>query len=218
MCLAIAPEPQSRNRPIDRLWKRLSATPLRLLSLGAGVHAVAWGLLLAGDYVPATPSARGIFAFSLVYGVLGALLLGYLMTNLPKWLGRNAIHYGWYGGAYLALLLGLALMEAGLFLGTGWAVVGATLVLFAWFLGFRVLAGERVWASGPMQRLTAVFTNILAIGLAAIAAFAVGLAANWPPLMQVAVHGGAWLVLMPSLVGLALTARLKGIRFGFNGR
>ena len=219
MCLAIAPKPQSRNGPIHRLWKKLSATPARLLGFGAGLHLAAWALLIAADLVPATEFARGIFAFSLVYGILGAVLLGYLLTSVPQWLGRGAIHPGWYGGAYLAFLLGLALMEAGgLFLGAGWAVWGTALVLFAWFLGCRVLVQERFWATGTLRWVITAFTGILAIGMAAILAFSIGLAANWVALMQAGIHGGIWLVLMPSLFGVAFMTWRVGGGFAFQGR
>jgi len=218
MCLAIAPEPQPRNGPIDRIWKKLSASPLRLLSFGAGLHAVVWVSLVAGDCLPATESARWIFAFSLFYGVLGAMLLGYLMTNVPKWLGRTAVHYGWYGAAYLGLLFGLTLMEAGLFLSAGWGVAGTVLILSAWLLGFRALTWQLVWASGLVRRVMTVVMGSLAIGLAGIITFAVGLAADWPRAMQLGVYVGFWLVLMPSLFSLVFMGRLKGVPFLLQGR
>jgi uncharacterized protein involved in response to NO len=196
----------------------LSATPLRLLTFGAGLHTAVWAVLLAGDCLSATQFAQGIFAFSLIYGLLGAVLLGYLLTNLPKWVGRAPIHYGWYAGAYLALLFGLMLMEAGLFLGASWAVSGSVLVLSAWGLGFRALGWEREWASGRIRPVIDLFMGSLAIGLGAIVIFAIGLAADWPRAIQLGVHAGFWLVLLPSLASFGLIAWLKGVPFLLQGR
>lgn len=218
MCLAIAPEPQSRKGFIDRVWKKLSATPLRLLTFGAGLHAVIWASLLTGDCLSSAQSAHGIFAFSMIYGVLGAVLLGYLLTIVPKWLGRTAVHYGWYGGAYMGLLFGLTLIEAGLFLSAGWGVAGVALVLGAWLLGFRALGWQVVWASGPVRRVMTVVMGALAIGQVGMVIFAVGLAADWPRALQLGVDVGLWLALMPSLASLAFMGWLKGAPFVVQGR
>jgi uncharacterized protein involved in response to NO len=149
----------------------------------------------------------------MIYGVLGAMLLGYLLTNVPKWLGRTAVHYAWYAGAYLGLLFGLTLMEAGLFLSAGWGVAGAALVLSAWLLGFRALGWQVVWATGPVRRVMTVVMGALAIGQAGMVIFAVGLAADWPRAMQLGVDVGLWLALVPSLASLALMGWLKGVPF-----
>lgn len=218
MCLAIAPQPECRTGPIDRAWRRLSATPLRLLTFGAGLHAGVWAWLLAWGCLPVTEIARGVLAFSLVYGVLGAVLLGHLLTNVPKWLGRTAIHYGWYGGAYLGLLFGLALLEASLFLSAGWAAAGALLVLCAWLLGFRALGWQVVWAGGRVRRVMTAVMGSLAMGSAGIVTFVIGLAADWPWAIQLGVQVGFWLVLLPSLASLAVLGWLKGVPFVLQGR
>jgi hypothetical protein len=166
--------------------------PLRLLGLGAAVHGLVLVVLALAGLPPGSGPA---LQFALVYGVGGLVLLGALLTYLPRWLQTASVHYGWYGGANLLGLAGLALLEVGLYQGHAWLAGGALLLLAGWLVATRALWWVYHFARPARRAVAWPLLLALSLGGLGIGLFLVGLAFD---------HAG-WMAVSPA-VGLFTAA------------
>lgn len=211
MCLAIAPVNRERPGRVQRWWRPLASSPLRLLAFGAVLHILVIAGLGAGGRLPGGSGAPGL-SFILSYGIAGPVLLGFLLTWLPARFRREPVHYATYTTIWFLLLTGLALLEAGWWLGRGWHVAGALLLLLAWVLALRALHWTVLWVWGPPGRALRLLLVSLCAGATGIPVYA-GAVLSGSPLLQRYPHGAVWLVIalgIPAVLWYLARHRMAG--------
>lgn len=162
-----AGHPEMTTRTADRMrrWQgpALLSYGFRPFFLGgalwAAVAMVLWVLMLAGALAPAGPfDAISWHGHEFLFGALGAIIAGFLLTAVPNWTGRLPVT-GWRLGALALLwLAGRAVVTLPLGLPPGWVAVidvGFPVVLGAMILR-EIMAGKN-WRNLPVLLLLAVF-------------------------------------------------------------
>lgn len=201
MCLAIAPVSRERSGRLQRLWRPLSASPLRLLAVGAALHGVILIALGASGRLPDGPDAPGV-QIATYYGIAGSVLLGFLLTWLPSRFRREAVHYAVYTTIWFLMITGMALLEAGLWQGRGWHAAGAMVLLLAWVVALRALYWIVLWVWGQAGRLLGGLLLLLVAGAAGLPLQVLAVLTD-SPLLQRYPHGAISLT-----VGLLVLAAL----------
>ncbi len=209
MCFAIAPEKQEPEGRLTRYWKRVAHSPLRLLSLGAIIHGVVIIFLITSAGLEPVARKGPVIEFMALFGLVGSVLFGALLTWLPNWFNRSPVEYAWYALSNFLMLVGLVLLAAGLHATSAWAVGGAASYLLAWLLLLRALWWTAVWVRGTAGRVVNLLIGNLALGGLGIVVFIAGLALDHARLMLVPVELFPWLVGLPVLTGLAVLYRAR---------
>ena len=131
----------------------------------AALAMALWILTLTGVIaLPAAFDPVSWHAHAFLFGTLGAIIAGFLLTAVPNWTGRLPVT-GWPLGALALLWLAGRVMTT-VTLGANWALVAAVDVAFPLTLAAMILreimAGKN-WRNLPVLILLAVFA--LANGL-----------------------------------------------------
>lgn len=155
MCIAIPPPLRQHPPPTTGWWKRLSASPARLLGVGATLQLLASALSSLYGSGP-------ISLLSLLLA-LATLLLGSALQRIPERLHSLPLSYPLTVVLFTLLTLG-GLLTA---LGSGnSAIAGLTLTAWAWFLALRTLRWKLHWAHGSVPlALKILYRLLLALGL-----------------------------------------------------
>jgi uncharacterized protein involved in response to NO len=122
-----------------------------------------WVLTLVGVFTPITRmDAVSWHAHAFLFGYLGAIIAGFLLTAVPNWTGRLPV-VGWQLGGLVALwLAGRLAILISLYLPTGVAAgidLAFPIVLGAVLLR-EILVGKN-WSNLVVLALLALFTNLL---------------------------------------------------------
>lgn len=128
-------------------------------ALWAGLAMLVWIGLLAGTWeVPSRFSAVDWHAHAMLFGYLGAVIAGFLLTAVPNWTGRLPVVGWWLGGLFGLWLLGrVAVTVSALF--PAWVGIAADLsfpVALAALILREIVAG-RNWRNLIVLALLAVF-------------------------------------------------------------
>lgn len=178
-----------------------------MAAIWAALAMALWVLMLAGRWpAPGGWDPIAWHAHALVFGYLGAVIAGFLLTAVPNWTGRLPVT-GWP----LAGLAGLWLAGRGAVAAAGllpWPLVLALDLAFplalCLFLGREVLAG-RNWRNLPVLALATGFTLAVAGFHLAPGADGYGLRAGLAAvLLLIALIGGR---IIPSFTRNWLAAR-----------
>jgi len=112
------------NSILNRLWRIVSSTQLRLFSFCAFIHS----LVLGGLYIHNTATGAHInlhaYLFGFTYGILALLAYGILLTWFPKNFSLSPVHYGRYNVIYRLMMIGLGSLEVGIFFSNNWMLAG----------------------------------------------------------------------------------------------
>ena len=170
MCLAVAPNRQCNNGFLSRVWRRISSTPLRLLSFCALVHSLILLSLFAYTTATALPIDTSAYTFALAYGIVALLAFGCLLTWLPGKYSLSPVHYARYNAIYLFMMAGLTLVAVGILLGNNWLFGGMLLFIPAWLIAVQTLWQAHTWLNTSAQSVSRVLilllcANFLGLGL-----------------------------------------------------
>lgn len=186
-------------------WHVWTAAPHRVMFLPGVVQfvlalaLVAWevagrslGLMAPPPW--AVPPAWA-HAYLLVFATFPWFLFGFAMTALPNWTGVTVPRPRWLA-AGLAMMAGVLVLYAGLFVHPLLAAAGGALQLAGWIAGCLALA--RMFAASPKFDAQALaIIVLLGVGAAAAAFQLYGIAAPEPEVVRVAGLAGIWLFLLP---------------------
>ena len=171
MCFAIAPENQSRHGRFHHHWMRVASSPLRLLGTGALVQVVFLAVFGMCDLLPETSRSAGALQFVLIYGIVGSLILGLLLSWLALQFNRQPVHYAVYVVTCFLMFTGMWLVAVGMYAGGGWMTAGAVSVLLAWVIALRALWWIAIWVWGPSGAITRVLMSGCVTAMAGIPLF-----------------------------------------------
>lgn len=213
MCLAVAPNQNSRNGFISQIWRRIAATPIRLLTLCALFHIAVFGGLLMHDIAAATTINTHAYMFVLAYGIFALLAFGYLLTWLPRRFSLSPVHYARYNGIYLFTMAALVTIEISLYSASDWIFAGMLLLVPAWLIALQSLWHLHSWLNANVQAFSRVLMLLLALNFICLALSITGQLVSADMLTIFAISSSnllVWpLLLLTSLV-LFLIAPAKG--------
>ena len=124
---------------------------MRLLSFCALIHALILGALFLNELAAGRVPDLAAYLSGLSYGILALLAFGHLLTWLPKKYSQSPIHYGRYNSIYLLMMTGLGILEAGIFLGNSWPLIGMFLLVPAWLVALQGLRNVHIWINSESQ-------------------------------------------------------------------
>ena len=213
MCLAVAPNQNSRNGLISRMWQRVASTPLRLLTLCALIHVAVFSGLLMRDIAAGTIINTHAYMFVLAYGILASLAFGYLLTWLPRRFSLSPVHYARYSGIYLFMMAALVTIEISLYFASNWIFAGMLLLVPAWLIALQSLWHLHSWINASVQPFSRVLMLLLTINFICLSLSITGQFVSADMLTIIAISSSTLLVwpllLLTSLV-LFLIAPAKG--------
>ena len=167
MCLAIGPvNPASRGR-LASAWWQVAAHPHRLFIFSALVHGAIMNLILVYQ-------EPGFVCYELImfvlYGVVAALFLGFLLRDWPEWNRTSAISYPAYGAVYNLNFIALLLIELGFVLWPSVLLLGGLMMCVAWLLALRALLWSHKWRLGKhswlnMLLMLSLYALIVALSI-----------------------------------------------------
>jgi len=203
VCLAISANSGQRSGPIGQAWGRISHNPFRLFVFAAVSH----GIVIAGMAKTGIAADGLALSFLILIGLVPLPLLGYALSRMPRWLVQSPVHYGWYFGVFLLVMLALSMLEAGILLGVGWWFGGLLLLALAWVLGIHPLWWMSRMARsryGTLVRVPSIAMNV--IPLTIVMSFGAWMF-NAPKAFYETVMAGSVLAYALSLLSLALLYR-----------
>ena len=147
MCIAI-PSPGHRGGTAGwRWWRRLCASPIRLLGFSSALQLA--GLAL---YSTLAASAEPLAAWlPALFVALGTLLLGISLTRIPQRLGVLPVSH-----PFLVVLFTLITTGGLLALLPSWTVAGRILAFIGWILALRDLWWKLKWAPRRLLRMVLI--------------------------------------------------------------
>lgn len=147
MCIAIPPPgPATRSTADPGWWRWLSENPTRLFGSATLIQAI---FLTAAIWYHAGFSGLWLPG---VVGLLGSLVLGWLLQNLPVKLGASPVDYIRYASLFFLQLPAGVLLLLYAMTGHYWlAVVGLLLALVVWLLLWRHFRWQLQWAVRPAR-------------------------------------------------------------------
>lgn len=204
MCLAIAPNQQCSNGIISRGWRVVSSTPLRLFSFCALIHFLILGSLFLYNTTTGAYINSHAYVFGLIYGILALVAFGYMLTWLPKKYSQPPIHYGRYSAIYLLMMIGLGLLEAGLFTNSKLVFAGMLLLIPAWLLIYQSLRNIHIWINSSSQQISRILMLLLSLNFINLCLSVLGQYVSANKLTTLATSSST-LFIWPLLIATALT-------------
>lgn len=163
MCLAVAPNKQSSNGVLSRIWRNVSATPFRLLTICALAHTLILGGLFLRDVSANHAFDTHTYMFALSFGILALFGFGYLLTWLPRKYSLSPVHYARYNSIYLFMMTGLLVLETGIIFGGNWAVIGMLLLIPAWLIALQSLWNLHIWMNAGAQKVSRLMMLLVSL-------------------------------------------------------
>lgn len=202
MCPA-SPNRRQQAGVLGKAWGRIAHNPFRLFVFAALSHGVIVTAMFEGG--AATDDLS--LSFLILVGLVPLPVLGYALSRMPAWLAQSPVHYGWYFGVFLLVMLALSMLEAGMLLGLGWWFGGLLLLALAWVLGIHPLWWMSRMARsdcGRYAQLPPVTMNAIPVGIVMV--FGAWMF-NAPKAFYEAVMAGSVLGYTLSLVSLVVLYR-----------
>ncbi len=200
------------STPLGR-WEVFTAAPHRVMFFGGVCQIVAtllwWSVELMGRYTdwwaPLSPtvSATWAHAFLMLYGLFLFFIFGFLMTTYPRWMNGPLVERRHYVTAFVLLFGGLALFYLGLFTDRYVVALGVALFLSGWAVGIAAL--WRVFRLAPAKDKSYERWLNLAhcLGWLGGAMYLVWVLVPTWELLQLSLHMGLWLFLVPVFITVA---------------
>ena len=168
---------RNESAPRAAFLATLATAPHRLLFFIGAANVLAamawWTAWLAGGAAMPTVPAGWMHGFVMQYQVLPTFIFGFLLTVFPRWMGLTDATKWHYLPVGLGLLLGQALVLAGLWRGSSLLLhLGVIDTLAGWIAAMAVLAGWLVRARAPNWHALSCFAALV-FGLAGLIAFTV---------------------------------------------
>ena len=191
------------------MWDWISGDPFRLLCSCALFHAmlltsIAW----QGDFQAG--NMHWILCV-LIYGITSLPLLGYLMSELPKWFRQSPVHYLRYFSCFVSGFTALSLMQYGLFSGSlAWLLWGDFLLLLSHAIALRGIWSIYKWVDLSRHSRMPRLMGCLLLGMAGNPLFIIGAWRDDPLWMAAALVAGGlclWLTSATSTRLLRINAR-----------
>jgi uncharacterized protein involved in response to NO len=206
-------EPDARPVTVREHWSVFTAAPHRVMMFAGALQLVLtllfWGIELTGRYtrlwqpLPTVEPAVWVHAFLMIYCLFPFFILGFLMTTYPRWMNGEVIARPRYVGPFLAMVLGVAIYYAGVFVGRQWMAVGVIVLLVGWLSAVSVL--YRVYRTAPARdKSTERLLNVaLAMAAVGMLLYLLWLLSGDFILVRAAIEVGLWWFLVPVLVAVA---------------
>lgn len=204
MCLAIASNQQCSNGIINRAWRIISLTPLRLFSFCALIHFLILGSLFIHNATTGAYINKHAYAYGLTYGIVALLAFGYLLTWLPKKYSLPPIHYGLYSAIYLFMMIGLGFLEAGILASNKLVLAGMLLLIPGWLMTFQCLWNIHIWINSSAQQISRVLIFLLSLNFINLSLSVLGEYISASKLTTLAISSST-LLIWPLLIAAALT-------------
>jgi len=167
MCITIPSSPHVKRARQWVFWQRLTASPMRLLGVGAGLAFIAALLLL--HLFP--PGLNNLWpSYNLLVCVIPWLLFGVLFEVAPGQLKVTPPRYTRYGLVFFALVLSQLLFHLSSLTKAGVGIAYLLALGLAWWLALSTLKGLLDSSYRPdLGKLLWLYRLLQVMGLAAVA-------------------------------------------------
>lgn len=188
-------------------WRTLTAAPHRSMFFAGAVQLIAVMLLwiaelvarVLGSPLPFALGSTGVHGFSMIYGLFPFFIYGFLFTVYPRWMGGAEVPRYRYVTVFALSALGIAVTDAGLFIGRGVLTIGLLLYLGGWATALAALLA--IYRRAPTGRTYETILNVaLTLGAIGVVCFLYGVLTDEGYAFIVARALGLWGFLIPVLL------------------